>query len=48
MTNYPHDIFEAYAKRQISKEEFEKQFSEWQKANGKDYSFKKTINGLDV
>ena len=48
MTNYPHDIFEAYAKRQISKEEFEKQFSEWQKANGIDYSFKKTINGLDV
>ena len=48
MTNYPYDIFEAYAKRQISREEFEKQFSEWQKVNGIDYSFKKTINGLDV
>ena len=48
MTNYPHDIFKAYAEREISKEEFEKQFLEWQKANGIDYSFKKTVDGLNV
>ena len=48
MKNYPRDIFEAYSKRQISKEEFIDQFTKWQKANGMDYSFKKTIDGLDV
>ena len=48
MTSYPHDIFEAYSKRQISREEFEKRFSEWQKVNGIDYNFKKTVNGLGV
>lgn len=48
MTNYPRDILEAYAKRQINKEEFIEQFSEWQKANGINYSFKKIVNGLDV
>lgn len=48
MTNYPQDIFEAYSKRQISKDGFIEKLTEWQKANGIDYSFKKTVNGLDV
>ena len=47
MINYPKDIFEAYTERQISREDFVKRFSEWQKENGLDYTFKKTVDGLD-
>ena len=48
MTNYPKDIFEAYVKRQISKDKFIEKLTEWQKANGIDYSFKKTVDDLEV
>ena len=48
MTNYPQDIIELYTNQKISKEEFIKQFSEWQKRNGIDYSFKKTVDNSDV
>ena len=47
MINYPAYIFEAYATRLISREDFVKRFSEWQKKNGLDYTFKKTVNGLE-
>lgn len=48
MTNYPQEIIEIYRKRQISKEEFVKQLTEWQRGNGLDYSYKITVNGSNV
>ena len=48
MINYPLEIFEAYAKRQISKEEFIKQFSRWQEMSGLDYTCKKTVDSSGV
>ena len=48
MTNYPKDIFKSYVERQISKNKFIEKLTEWQKANGIDYSFKKTVDDLDV
>lgn len=48
MKNYPKDILEAYSEQRISREEFIEQFSTWQKKNGLDYSYKKTVDELDV
>ena len=48
MENYPQDIIELYTNKKISKEEFIKQFSEWQKRNGIDYSFNKTVDNSGV
>ena len=40
MINYPRNIITAYASRQITKQQFIKQLSDWQKSNGIDYDCK--------
>ena len=40
MIDYPRNIIAAYASRRITKQQFIKQFSDWQKSNGINYDCK--------